>query len=76
MQIKSIETEQEYREALKRLEVIFDAAADTEESDEADVLGTLIDEYEKIHFPIDLPNPNEAIKFRMEQVNYGKNELT
>ncbi|HZY37904.1 MAG TPA: hypothetical protein VFE53_14700 [Mucilaginibacter sp.] len=52
MKIKSIETEQDYRDALERLEVIFDAVPNTSESEELAVLGVLIDDYEKMHFPI------------------------
>jgi HTH-type transcriptional regulator/antitoxin HigA len=75
MEIKPIKTEQDYQDALKRLEVIFDAAPNTAEDDELEVLGVLIDNYEKAHFPIDLPDPIEAIKFRMEQLNYNNNDL-
>jgi len=75
MEIKPIKTEQDYQDALKRLEVIFDAAPNTPEDDELEVLGVLIDNYEKTHFPIDLPNPIEAIKFRMEQLNYSNSDL-
>ena len=75
MNIKSIETEQDYRDALKRLELIFDAVRNSVEDDELEVMGILIDNYEKTHFPIDLPDPMEAIKFRMEQMNYSNNDL-
>jgi HTH-type transcriptional regulator/antitoxin HigA len=47
----------------------------TKEGDELEVLGVLIDNYEKIYFPIDLPDPIEAIKFRMEQLNYTTRDL-
>lgn len=67
MNIKMIKTEADYREGLKRLETIFDAALGTPESDEADVLGIMIDEYEKKHYPIEAPDPIEAIKIRMEE---------
>ena len=50
MKIKLIKTDAEYEQALKRLEKIFDAKQGTPESDEADILGMLIDEYEKKHF--------------------------
>jgi HTH-type transcriptional regulator/antitoxin HigA len=56
MNIKPIKTEQDYQEALKRLEVIFDASPNTAEGDELEVLGVLMDNYEKIHFPIDSPD--------------------
>ena len=61
MNIKPIKTEVDYIEALSRLEVIFDAKAGTPESDEADILAVLIDEYDKKNFPITAPDPIEAI---------------
>lgn len=75
MNIKLIETENDYREALKRLEIIFDAVQGTKEGDELDVLGMLIDNYENTQYPIDFPDPIEAIKFRMEQLNYTQKDL-
>jgi HTH-type transcriptional regulator/antitoxin HigA len=61
---------------LKRLEVIFDVKLGTSEGDELEILGLLIDDYENKHFPIDLPDPIEAIKFRMEQLGYTQNDLS
>ena len=75
MEYKVIKTEKEYNQALKKLEVIFDAEPETAEGDELDLLSLLIDNYEKIHSPIDLPDPIEAIKFRMEQMNYKPKDL-
>jgi len=75
MDHKVIKTDKEYNEALKRLEVIFDAEPETAEGDELDLLSLLIDNYENIHCPIDLPDPIEAIKFRMEQLNYKPKDL-
>lgn len=75
MKINPIKTEQDYQDTLKRLELIFDAEPNTPEDDELEVLGVLIDNYEKTNFPIDLPDPIEAIKFRMEQLNYNNNDL-
>lgn len=75
MNIKPIKTEADYRDALKRMEVIFDAAIGTPESDEADVLGLLIDEYEKIHFPVESPDPIVAIKIRMEEMDLKQVDL-
>ena len=69
MTIRPIKTEKDYQEALERLDVIFDAKVGTPESDEADILGLLIDEYEKKHYPIDAPDPIEAIKIRMEELH-------
>lgn len=75
MTIKSIKTESDYRSALKRLEEIFDSPIGTEESDEADVLGLLVDEYEKKHYSIDPPDPIEAIKIRMEEMQLKQIDL-
>lgn len=75
MDIKLIRTETDYRSALKRLEEIFDAATGTTESDEADILGLMIDEYEKRHYPIEAPDPIEAIKIRMEEMHLKQVDL-
>ena len=69
MNIKPIKTEEDYQAALSRLEEIFDAPDGTPESDELDILGLLVDEYEKEHYPIDSPDPIDAIKIRMEELN-------
>lgn len=75
MNIKPIKSESDYREALGRLEVIFDAAVGTPESDEADVLGLMVDEYEKKHYQIEAPDPIEAIKIRMEEMQLKQVDL-
>ena len=75
MEIKPIKTEQDYLQALERLEIIFDAEKNSSEGDELEVLGILIDQYESEQFPIGLPDPIEAIKFRMEQLGYSQNDL-
>lgn len=75
MELRPIKTEQDYNQALERLEMIFDAVPGTKEGDELEILGILIDKYEKEVFPIALPDPIEAIKFRMEQMNYSQNDL-
>lgn len=75
MNIKLIKTEADYQKALKRLEEIFDAKTGTPESDEADILGLLIDEYEKKHYHIDVPDPIEAIKIRMEEMHLRQADL-
>lgn len=69
MTIRPIKSETDYKQALVRLDEIFDAKIGTPESDEADILGLLIDEYEKKHYPIEAPDPIEAIKIRMEELN-------
>lgn len=75
MEIKPIKTESDYNNALERLEFIFDAKIGTSESDEADILGLLIDEYEKKHFHIESPDPIEAIKIRMEEMQLKQTDL-
>ncbi len=75
MNIKSIKTEEDYNLALKRLEVVFNAPKGSPEGDELEILGMLIDQYENEHFPIGLPDPIEAIKFRMEQMGYNQSDL-
>lgn len=75
MEIKPIRTEADYQKALERLEGIFDAEIGTPESDEADVLGLLIDDYEKKHYPIEAPDPIEAIKIRMEEMHLKQVDL-
>lgn len=75
MNIKPIKTERDYKKALKRLEDIFDARPGTKEGDELDILGLLIQHYEDEHYPIEMPDPIEAIKFRMEQMGYKQKDL-
>lgn len=73
--IKPIKSEQDYEHALKRLEVIFDADENSTEGDEAEILGMLIDQYENTYFPIEAPDPIEAIKIRMEEMNLKQKDL-
>jgi HTH-type transcriptional regulator/antitoxin HigA len=75
MNINLIKTENDYNEALERLEVIFESKKGTPEGDELELIGILIDQYENEYFPISLPDPIEAIKFRMEQMGYNQNDL-
>jgi len=75
MNIKLIKTEADYLEALKRLGEIFDARTGTPESDEADIIGLMIDEYEKKNYNIDAPDPIEAIKIRMEEMKLRQVDL-
>lgn len=75
MKIKAIKTEKDYETALARLAKIFHSEADSAEGDEAEVLSILIEKYEEVHFPIDMPDPIEAIKFRMEQMGMKPKDL-
>lgn len=67
MEIKPIKTDADYRAALKEVESLMSAKPNTPEGAKLDVLVTLIEAYEHKHFPLDLPDPIEAIKFEMEQ---------
>ncbi len=75
MNIKPIKTEQDYEKALERLEIIFDSPANTKEGDEAEILSMLIDNFENEHYPIEAPDPIEAIKIRMEEMNLKQKDL-
>ena len=75
MILKPIRTETDYRAALNRLEEIFDAKLGTSESDELEILSLLIDDYEKKHYPIEAPDPIEAIKIRMEEMHLKQVDL-
>ena len=75
MKIKVIKTEEDYNQALKRLEVIFHSPAETKEGEEAEILSILIEKYEDEHYTIDAPDPIEAILFRMEQMDLSKKDL-
>jgi HTH-type transcriptional regulator / antitoxin HigA len=67
MDIKPIKTDADYRAALKEVETLMTAAPDTPEGEKLDVLVTLIEAFEREHYPLDLPDPVEAIKFEMER---------
>ncbi len=75
MDIKPIRTKADYRAALKAIESLMGAKARTPEGDRLDVLVTLIEGYERQHFPMDLPDAVEAIKFRMEQQGLTPKDL-
>ena len=73
--IKPIKTEADYDIALARVNDLMDAKPDSPEGDELDVLVTLIEKYEALHYPIDAPNPIEAIRFRMDQYDLIDKDL-
>ena len=74
-ELRPIRTELDYERALAELEILWGAMEGTKESDRLDVLATLIDVYENAHFPMDPPDPIEAIKFRMEQQGITRKAL-
>jgi len=67
MNIKPIRTNADYRAALKEIEILMMATPDTPEGEKLDILVTLVESWEHKHYPLDLPDPVEAIKFEMEQ---------
>lgn len=75
MNLKPIKTEKDYQNALERLEVIFDAPIDTKEGDEAEIISLMIENYENEQYPIEAPDPIEAIKIRMEELNLRQKDL-
>ena len=67
MDIRPIKTDADYRAALKEIETLMIATPNTPEGEKLDLLVTLVEAYESKHYPLDLPDPVEAIKFEMEQ---------
>jgi HTH-type transcriptional regulator/antitoxin HigA len=74
-EIKPIRTKRDYEAALAEIERLWGAKANTPQGDRLDVLATLIDAYETEHYPMDPPDPIEAIKFRMEQQGLTRRDL-
>ena len=75
MNIKPIKTKADYRAALKDVEVLMGAKANTADGERLDVLVTLIEAHERKHFPFELPDPVEAIKFQMDQKGLTPKDL-
>ena len=75
MELKIIKTKKDYHSALERFEEIFSAKGGTKESNEADVLSLLIQDYENKHYVIQASSPIEAIKYRMEQQGLTNKDL-
>ena len=75
MQIKPIKTEADHAAALREIERLWGAGEGTPQGDRLEVLATLVEAYEQAHFPMDAPDPIEAIKFRLEQQGADKKTL-
>ena len=75
MNIKPIKTKADYRAALKEIEELMSARANTPEGERLDVLATLVEAYERKHYPMELPDPIEAIKLRMEGLGLKPKDL-
>ena len=76
MDITPIKTKRDTRRALKEIEGLMTAKRNTPEGDRLDVLVTLVEAWEARHYPIDLPDPVEAIKYHMEQNDLRPRDLT
>ena len=75
MEIKPIKSERTYQKALKEIDSLMNARANTPEGDRLDVLVTLVEAWEEKHWPIDLPDPIEAILFAMEHRGLSRRDL-
>lgn len=75
--LKPIKNNKQYEDALARIYVLMQKnnKPDSKESDELEILSILVKEYENVHFPVPKPNPLEAIKFRLEQMNLSEAQL-
>lgn len=75
MEAKLIKTEEEYNSALVRIDELFDSLPGSKEFDEVELFMTLVELYEEKHYKIEVPDPIEAIKFRMEQMEMKRMDL-
>jgi HTH-type transcriptional regulator / antitoxin HigA len=75
VEVRPIRSKRDYEAALKEVERLWGSKSGTREGDRLDVLATLIDAYEAEHYPMDPPDPIEAIKFRMEQQGLTRRDL-
>jgi HTH-type transcriptional regulator / antitoxin HigA len=75
MEIKPVKTEKDYRDSIKRIEALWGSKKNTPEGDELDLLCTIVEAYEIKHYLILPPDPIDAIKFRMEQMNMSKSDM-
>ena len=75
MAIRPIRNSSDHESALKRIQALMSAKPGTDQGDQLDVLATLVDAYEAKNFPVDSPDPIEAIKFRMEQMGLERKDL-
>ncbi|MEH2327757.1 helix-turn-helix domain-containing protein [Nostoc sp.] len=75
MELRPIRTQADYQEALREIELLFDTVPNTPEYDRLDVLSTLVEAYEKAHFPIEKPDPIEAIQYNMDTRGWSRRDL-
>jgi HTH-type transcriptional regulator/antitoxin HigA len=74
-ELKPIKTKNDYRSALLAIDRFFDAKPNSIEANALEILTVLVEKYEEEHFPIEAPNPIEAIKFRMEQLGLSTKDI-
>ena len=75
MELRPIRTQTDYQEALQEIELLFDANPNTPECDQLDLLSILVEAYEKVHFPIALPDPIAAIHYYMDTRGWSRRDL-
>ncbi len=75
MELRPIRTQADYQEALREIELLFDAVPNTPECDRLDVLSTLVEAYENAHFSIEKPDPIEAIQYYMDTRGWSRRDL-
>ena len=75
MNIAPLKNRHDYRQALREIETLMQARRNTPEGDRLDVLVTLVEAWERKHYPLDLPDPIEAIKYHMEQNGLAPRDL-
>jgi len=75
MNIRPIKSDQDHDEAVARITYLMDAAEGSDEEMELEILSILVDAYESARFPIEAPNPIDAIKFRMDQLGLERKDL-
>lgn len=73
--LKPVRSEKDYKQALKLIDLLWESKPDTPDYDTLDILITLVDAYETKHYPIDLPDPIEAIKVKMEELGLKRIDL-
>ena len=76
MKMKPIQTKKEHKAALELLQILWHSKKGTPKGDQLELVMLLVEDYEKKHFPIDPPNPIDAIKFRMDQAGLKQSDLT
>ena len=76
IEVRPIKTKKDYDSALKAIEKLWDCPPKSKDAEVLEILAILVDEYEKRHFPIEAPDPIEAIKYRMEQLNLTQKDLS